>query len=54
MAAVTDEHSERYHQEICSMERRYKGKFIPSKLADNCWNLVWETTGKKLANFRKT
>jgi len=54
MAAVTDEHGERFHQEICSMERRYNGKFIPSMLADYCWNLVRETTGNKCANFRKT
>jgi len=45
MAAVTDEHGKRFHQEICSMEWQYKGKFILSMLADYCWNLVRETTG---------
>ena len=47
MVAVTDEHGERFHQEICSMERRYKGKFIISMHADYCWNLIRETTGNK-------
>ena len=54
MAAVTDEHGEKFNQEIHSMERRYEGKFILSMIADYCWNLVLETTGNKRANFRKT
>ena len=46
-ATVTDEHGKRFHQEISIFEKRYKGKCIPSMLADYCWNLVRETTGNK-------
>lgn len=36
---VSDEHGERFHQEIAAMENRYEGKWQPSMLADYCWNL---------------
>ena len=37
---VSDEHDERFHQEISEIESRYKGKPSPSLLADYCWTLV--------------
>ena len=37
---VSDEHGERFHQEIAAMEKRYQGKWNPSMLADYCWNVV--------------
>ena len=30
---------ERFHQDISTMERRYKGKWSPTMLADYCWML---------------
>lgn len=36
---VSDEHGERFHQDIAEMESRYKGKWSPAMLADFCWNL---------------
>ena len=36
---VSDEHGERFHQDIAAMENRYKGKWSPVLLADFCWNL---------------
>ena len=36
---VSDEHGERFHQDISEMENRYKGKSSPAILADFCWNL---------------
>ena len=33
---VSDEHGERFHQDIVTMEKRYQGKFKPSMLADYC------------------
>ena len=36
---VSDEHGERFHQDISTMEKRYKGKWSSSLLADFCWNL---------------
>lgn len=37
--AVSDEHGERFHQDISSMEKRYQGKLSPSMLADYCWGV---------------
>jgi hypothetical protein len=37
--AVSDEHGERFHQNISSMEKRYQRKKKWSMRADNCWTL---------------
>ena len=42
MGAVSDEHGERFHQEI-SQPKRYSGKWSPNMHADYCWSLVRET-----------
>jgi hypothetical protein len=34
--AVNDEHGDHFHQDISSMEKRYKGKWICALLADYC------------------
>lgn len=39
LGAVSDEHGERFHQDIAEMERRYQGKWCPNMLADYCWTL---------------
>jgi hypothetical protein len=39
LGAVSDEHGERFHQDIASMEKRYQVKWSPSMLADYCWTL---------------
>lgn len=36
LGAVSDEHGERFHQDIMAMERRYQGKWSPRMLADFC------------------
>lgn len=36
---VSDEHGERFHQDIAAMENRYQGKWSPTMLADYCWTL---------------
>lgn len=38
-ADISDEHGERFHQDISEMENRYKGKWSPAMLADFCWSL---------------
>ena len=38
--AVSDEHGERFHQDISSMEKRYQGKLSCAMLADYCWTLA--------------
>lgn len=40
MGAVSDEHGERFHQDIATIEKRYKGKWSVNALADYCWNLM--------------
>ncbi|UYV61228.1 hypothetical protein LAZ67_1003968 [Cordylochernes scorpioides] len=39
LGVVSDEHGERFHQAISSMEKRYQGKWSPAMLADDCWAL---------------
>jgi len=39
LRTVSNEHGERFHQDISTMERRYQGKWSPSMLADYCWTL---------------
>jgi len=34
---VSDEHGERFHQDISAMEHRYKGKCSAAILGDYCW-----------------
>lgn len=41
LGAVSDEHGERFHQELSAMESRYKGKEA-NMLADYCWTLLRE------------
>ena len=38
--AVSDEHGERFHQDISTMEKRYQGKWSTTMLADYCWTLA--------------
>lgn len=46
MGAVSDEHGERFHQEISQMEKRYSGKWTKNMLADFCWTLHHETSAE--------
>lgn len=41
--SVSDEHGERFHQDISAMEKRYQGKWNASMLADYCWNVIRDT-----------
>jgi len=36
----SDEHGERFHQDIAMMEKRYQGKWSISMLGDYCWTLL--------------
>ena len=38
--AVSDEHGERFRQDISSMEKRYQGKWNCVTLSDYCWTLA--------------
>ena len=47
---VSDEHGERFHQDISVMEKRFIGKWNPGMLADYCWSIIKEdnTIDKKV------
>jgi len=38
LGEVSDEHGERFHQDILAMEKRYQAKWTSSMLADYYWN----------------
>jgi len=40
--AVSDEHGERFHQDISSLEKRYEGIWNRAMLADYCWTLAMD------------
>lgn len=44
LGAVSDEHGERFHQDIIQIERRYNGKWSAAMLADFCWLIRRETS----------
>ena len=43
LGEVSDEHGERFHQEIAIMETRYQGRFNPNMMGDYCWTLQRES-----------
>lgn len=40
---VSDEHGERFHQELKAMERRYQGIYDTAMMGDYIWTLIRET-----------
>ncbi|GBN20130.1 hypothetical protein AVEN_46025-1 [Araneus ventricosus] len=40
---VSDEHGERFHQDIVNMEKRYQGNLSMTMLADYCRTLIRDT-----------
>ena len=40
MGAVSDEHCEWFHQDIATIQKRFKGKWSENALVDYCWNLM--------------
>jgi len=43
----SEEHGERCHQDMKDIEKRYQGTWGVNMMADYCWNLKRDTTGKK-------
>lgn len=48
----SEEHGERFHQEITDMEDRYRGKDPVHMLAEYCWTLKRETGDEKYKRAR--
>jgi hypothetical protein len=47
LGKVSDEHGERFHQDIMGMENQYQGKWTSSMLADYCWTLKRDAPDNK-------
>lgn len=54
MGAVSDEHGERFHQDIAKTEKNYRGKWSPAMLADYCWMLQRQTPADSYKRNKKT
>jgi len=39
LGEVSDEHGERFYQDIMAMEKRYQGKWTSGMFSDYCWTL---------------
>lgn len=39
----SDEHGERFHQDISDMEDRFNGRYVPHMLGEYCWTLLRDT-----------
>lgn len=39
----SDEHGERFHQDISDMEDRFNGRYAPKMLGEYCWSLLRDT-----------
>ena len=47
LADVSDEHGERFHQQIADVETRYQGKWNGAVLAEYCWTIVRDLPDKQ-------
>ena len=53
LRSVSDEHGERFYQNIATIEKRYQGKWSTCCLADYCWSLTRDDPIKKLIRSSK-
>ena len=53
LGAVSDEHRERFHQDIMKMESNYQGKWNPSMMGDFCWMLLRDILEAKYTRSSK-
>ena len=54
LGVVSDEHGERFHQDISHIERRYNGKWSEAMLADFCWSIRRETPVENIKRKKTT
>ena len=52
LGAVSDEHGERFHQDIAVVETRYKGKSNANMMGDYCWFLQKQSETKYHRNAK--
>ena len=51
---VSEEHGERFHQDIQTMERRYQGRWDSAMMGDYMWFLIRETKSIHKRKARST
>lgn len=51
---VSDEHGERFHQQMKSMERRYQGSWNENMMGDYIWFLIRQTNPEKYNRQRRS
>ena len=51
---VSDEHGERFHQDILTMEQRYQGRWDTAMMGDFCWFMQRETSEEHRRKTRST
>ena len=54
LGAVSDEHGERFHEDITKMESNYQGKWNPSMMGYFCWMLLRDIPEAKYIRSKKT
>ena len=54
MGSISEEHSEKFHQDISRMEKRYSGKWNRNLLVDYSWTLVRETPTEEYKTQKTT
>ena len=47
LGAVSDEHGERFHQDISALEKRYQGQSGARMLSDYCWTMKRDVSDAK-------
>jgi len=50
LGVVSDEHGEKFHQDILATGKRYQGKWTSSTLVEYCWTLKRDVPE---ANYRR-
>lgn len=53
MGDVSEEHGERFHQDIKTMESRYQGRWDSHMLADYCWTIKIDKAAIPLRKGKK-
>ena len=54
LGAYSEQHGERFHQDLREMEKRYAGKDYKMMLADHCWFLIRESPEYETSWKRKS
>jgi len=52
LGEVSDEHGEKFHQDIITMEKRHQSKWTSNMLADYCWTLKMDVLDAKYGESR--